>query len=465
MENLDSNGENRHPSEGFNERSMCSGEIFEQSQDEMDQSWLEYDSISGQKPDKDLKLGYECKYCPAVFSRESDFTQHQNTHYTPLKCRYCKATFSKLSTLTFHEEAHDSKNTHSLVETTEEVEDDQHAGKPLHKCQICSRLFDRRSSLVNHYRKHDGLPRKNKGPKLDQNRTHTCHICSGVFTRATSLVNHLKTHKGDGKYKCRECSATYAGRHNLQIHYNYTHGIKSFQCHMCKIQFRKMNFLKAHWKRVGESPLRCCICLASFTDGNILTTHMLTCKSSEYEESVANQIKLTDTQGTRTRVKPPKFVDMEIVPYDTAAAVAAAEVRFHECYFCPSIFSSKDEVIIHEFVHTQNVTIEKESHGHGDSDFQDTFQNITFEKESLEFGDDVIPDVIQNDTIEEESLGYGDSVLPDAAQNVTIEKESLSHGDCVVPDTFQNVTIEKESLGHRNSVIPDVVQNVTIEKS
>lgn len=143
-------------------------------------------------------------------------------------CRFCGAVFQRDSDLIRHVDV-------------------IHTGQKAFKCLICNKDFGRRDTLVLHVRVHTG------------EKPYRCDFCGKSFSQSSSRIVHMRLHTGEKPYFCNKCGKMVAHSYHLRIcgmtrsqeleeHKEMiaNKGIKSFHCTTCGKKFSTASSLKVH---------------------------------------------------------------------------------------------------------------------------------------------------------------------------------------------------------------------------
>lgn len=142
---------------------------------------------------------YTCKFCTKQFEYCDEYYRHITRNHVLLPkmgrypCRYCRAVFRKESWLLSH-----------LITT--------HQRKSPHKCDCCDLKFKTRGCLVQH-------------KKLKQLLCNPCYVCHKMYKSKEELDRHNeKKHTFAHKtYQCDYCQLCYKNKESIKVHIKRLH--------------------------------------------------------------------------------------------------------------------------------------------------------------------------------------------------------------------------------------------------
>ena len=260
---------------------------------------------------KKSDLNYTCCGCGAVFSSNSNFTEHLDSHRT---------------------------------ETDEDV---------AFKCNLCSKHFDNDKALMEHKRLgYVAIDSFNKIPTIVKNSTNfyeledtsetRCCGCKAIFNTPEELKQHSKANhesfrssviRQDRQYECDICFKCYTSALFLEQHQVAPYRIKKFKCDLCEAAFTSKHLLNVHEKNHLNIVYKCQACGKQFHNVNSFNTHTRKHKEAEY---------VCQTCGKKSTTKQ-KHADHLTIHSDLMP---------FSCSICSKKFKRRDLVRTHMRVHT-----------------------------------------------------------------------------------------------------------------
>ena len=172
------------------------------------------------------------------------------------------------------------------------------------KCPECEKQFPDRNSLHNHLRCHS------------EYKPYLCEECGKSFTNVTQLRRHMNHHSGERPYKCKYCDKTYISMETLGYHENTHTKEQIYMCDECGMTFYRKSSMYTHKKQhMKVKEVQCTKCDKRFNTKMAMKTH---------------------------------YVSMHL----TREELASFKYKVYECEVCHKFFSDKNDLVIHNRVHT-----------------------------------------------------------------------------------------------------------------
>ena len=304
---------------------------------------ITYDNLSNQNdhviqsnfPISIKEKQHTCQFCNLLFSKNSELTDHLNTHSVgnPYQCMHCKQSFSQ--------------NCHLITYLK------TNAGDTTFNCNFCNLSFPINSDLINHLSIHVTEYKCYKCVKLSPTMNETpapvtthcndivynCTHCDSSFTLKQDLENHINTHNGGMSFLCNICDKDFMTNEDLQLHIT-THTVnieKQYKCSNCDKVFPTLSEKFAHAAvHTDEDLHHCRLCNLSFTSKERRENHLNT-----HIGGKTFQCNICD--------KPFQTHDKLNLHLKTHN-----ESKSYECSTCHKVFTTKKAIIIHtgETLHT-----------------------------------------------------------------------------------------------------------------
>ncbi|KAE8281076.1 hypothetical protein D5F01_LYC21658 [Larimichthys crocea] len=152
----------------------------------------------------------------------------------------------------------------------------------------------------------------------------SCRFCGKRFKRDSFLIRHVeRSHKGQKAFKCLKCNKEFDQRNHLILHVRIHTGEKPFSCDFCDKTFSQNSSRIVHMRvHTGEKPYYCAKCGKSFAS----SSHFKFCKMKKEFESAPEKVNTDEN---------PK-----------------EEEKTFKCSECSKMFRLKQQLILHQRVHT-----------------------------------------------------------------------------------------------------------------
>ncbi|XP_038956652.1 zinc finger Y-chromosomal protein 2 [Rattus norvegicus] len=299
-------------------------------------------------PDGQTLIVYPCMFCGKKFKTKSFLKRHIKNHpeYLAKKkyhCTDCDYSTNKKISLHNHMESH--KLTIKTEKTTE--------------CDDCGKHLSHAGTLCTH-----------KKEKEKVSKTYKCKFCDYETAEQTSLNHHLlAVHSKKYPHVCVECGKGFRHPSELKKHIRVHTGEKPYQCQYCEYKSADSSNLKTHikTKHSKDIPLKCGICLMTFSDTKEAQQHALIhqenrthqCSYCNHKSSNSSDLK-RHIISVHTKDYPHKC-DMCSKgfhrPSELKKHVATHKSKkMHQCRHCD--FKSPDPFLLSRHilsVHTKNV--------------------------------------------------------------------------------------------------------------
>ncbi|XP_065161459.1 zinc finger protein 62 homolog isoform X5 [Atheta coriaria] len=287
------------------------------------------------------KLSHVCDICDMSFETIMEAEKHINQHEDQHSCDHCGAKFIKTLEYAIH-----------LFEHTKSA-----------KCEFCSVMLKNKKKMNVHYAVH-----------LKSMKPFVCELagCERRFTTLSRLRDHQERHKGEPSYNCEICAKKYLTETNLKSHINSVHPelktgkIMNYACKLCEQSFKYNMSLKRHVDRVHcnvNGKFQCEKCAHFYSSEEYLKYHLKTVhKPTEYE-GLACEVCKKICKGAAALKRHIRITHN--TPYQVCEvcgkSVKRNGIHLHQlkhgektfrCEHCLKMFSSKQELIVHERIHS-----------------------------------------------------------------------------------------------------------------
>ncbi|XP_053689818.1 zinc finger protein 845-like [Sabethes cyaneus] len=337
---------------------------------------------------EDPPLSLKCKFCPRVFPRKGDRTQHMKMGHPDLYNPNDKletpspaiskerSTSATVSTPDSHIVSPVAKKKPCNTPTPSPVTDSAAAR---FCCNMCTKNFQ----CVQQLEDHIGLMHPKDG-------ILKCSLCPKIFKSKQTLRMHILNHQGKLPYKCDECGSRFDRRFYLQKHRDKYHGDNSkalhcrYRCKFCPRIFHRKIDRKTHIRMVHSKEIKVkkekidqtlsAIEYSARDDSDDQVLHPLTpvvasspsvgfsCKHCGEQFPTPAMLKEhSDDQhskkGEQQDIKPVLLtlpptlatrMEKKVVPARSISNVR----RPYKCPYCPKTFTQKYVMKEHTFIHT-----------------------------------------------------------------------------------------------------------------
>ncbi|XP_049868506.1 zinc finger protein 91-like [Pectinophora gossypiella] len=169
---------------------------------------------------KEIKVLYFCRKCPARFFSDDDLRIHDRFHDLTLdnKCKSCEFSMPLEKDLTAHVFVH-SDEYHTKTKMLKFI----HTSHAAHREPILELVHCPTTSevtwVVSNPSKNFGDTFNKKGNETKHNaKQYSCKECPAKFFKSSALSYHMGLHGGDGEHKCKKCSYAVKNMGNLAKH-------------------------------------------------------------------------------------------------------------------------------------------------------------------------------------------------------------------------------------------------------
>lgn len=283
-----------------------------------------------------------CQYCNKTFTKLPVLQRHEARHTgeaVMFKCRFCDESFPVQRGVKDHE-----LNVHCLTADgnytcqwcsktfTEPIKlrshEWLHTKDPQYQCKYCERRCKSKSILERHENTHLGI------------KPHLCPLCGHSFSLKHGLKEHMMVHNGERPYSCNLCNKNFVSKAQLKNHVMRKHEgkVQAHLCMVCGKSFTTKASLQIHIRlHTGERPYSCRTCPKAFTNKMALRRHEVVMHS----------------QGDGPHICPycSKEFAYKYSMYYHKRLVHETQATL-KCAYCPKLFRRRQEVQLHELVHT-----------------------------------------------------------------------------------------------------------------
>lgn len=324
---------------------------------------------------EDPPLRLKCKFCPRVFPRKGDRTQHMKmAHpdlYTPTdkldaptptlsSGRNTPATTSGATSSAIH--VLPERKVTPTVAIKKSLSSSTPAPSPStavdssRNCTICMKSFPSGREMDEHV-----------SSEHPRGSIMSCPFCPKTFKSRQTIRMHILNHQGKLPYKCDDCDARFDRKFYLQRHLERYHQVDTdfvlkcrFRCKFCPRLFqrkidRKTHTRMVHLKEVNikkekmDPEIDDEEELSSETPTNQSPQTDLSCQECGKQFVSAEKLQNhTAVHHVKKDIKPVLAVKAKQITMRPSLNVR----RPFKCPFCPKTFAQKYVMTEHTFIHT-----------------------------------------------------------------------------------------------------------------
>ena len=301
----------------------------------------------------------KCTKCEKDFDSSEELVLHwQDEHKGDTFMVACR-----FNSCTFQTDSHDSLKDHIMQHLIR-------VGKVV-KCPSCAKLLKHdyikthlKECTEDNIKGNHGRPGRRSGTFT---RDHFCHLCEKKFKTEKFLIKHLESEHSSEQfntYKCEYCDSSFMSVSKLNAHKRSIHArANSYTCDICKKVFSSRGALNSH-KVVHENGAHSCEhCNKTFKTKSSLSAHVrgvhpkdfdYFCDRCDYKTNRTEGLKIHIMNKHEPNLKPfmcelceDKFATKQLLEKHVETHLPDEEKYQYSCHYCPSMFTRKNNLVVH----------------------------------------------------------------------------------------------------------------------